>query len=288
MAFNDNIIAYKAQYNEEIALQDTANSIPPDVVASLGLDLADIAAEEINAINALDIDSGTDEPAGGADKDLYYRTIANAIEVYRNVGGVWTLKTTIAIGIALPDGIITGLRTSIEGFLVTVTAGSWAIDNQLYAKATQTQLIVGARDVNFDRWDLIYATKTNTINILQGAATLVPVKPDLPADTTAIDYVYIPAIGDPYLLTGQSLSAANSATAFAMPAGVAFDSVYTFVWSPMMKTTFGNIRTIKVLLTAGGGMVDEVVPIKYIFNVDNTELIQIEITNGLNAGLILI
>lgn len=210
MVIEDLLIAYKAQVNVDVAQQVDANTIDPDTVANIGIDLANILQDELPKQNRFVIGSGTASPSGGADTDLYFKALSNAIEVYRNIEGTWTLLATIPLDIALPDGILVGLRTSITGSLVTVYPGAWAINNAKYEKYTQTQFTLAASHASFDRWDLIYADANDDILIITGTPTLVPVEPTLPADCVIVDYAYIPAVGVPYLLGGQN----NTSTAY--------------------------------------------------------------------------
>jgi len=208
MAIENQINAYKAQVNNDVSTQSDPNSIAPDVVGSIGTDLADIILPELLKINNFKATGGTAIPVGGQPKDIYYKSNLNEIQIWRNVNGAWEQSGTIPLGISYPDGIILGLRTSISAYVVTISAGNWAIANAGYSKANQTQLTLNPRDVNFGRWDLIYANTANQILLSTGVPSNIPLKPALPANAIIVDYAYIPPTGSPFLLSG-SVSAAN-------------------------------------------------------------------------------
>lgn len=204
MAVEDLLITYKQDKNTNVAQETDANSLDPSTIADLGIDLADILIDELPKQNRFGITASNADPVGGNDTDLHYKAILNGIEIYRNIVGVWTLMGTIPLGLSYPNGILIGLRTSIQNNIVTVTSGTWSISNIRYTKATQTQFTLAPKDASFDRWDLIYAGTNNDVLIITGTPTLVPDKPVLPANTIEVDYAYIPAVGDPYLLSGGS------------------------------------------------------------------------------------
>lgn len=203
MALQEDLINYKAQVNNEVSTQVDPNSIPPEAVGGIGIDLADILLPYLLKINKLRFTGGTVFPTGGDPDDVYFRSLLNKIDIYRNVNGIWQLGGSIPLGISYPDGILIGLRTSIQDYIVTVSPGTWAINNTTYSKTTQTQLTISPKDLNYGRWDLIYADNANQVNLITGVASTTPVKPELPANSILVDYVYVPYIGLPFLLSGS-------------------------------------------------------------------------------------
>lgn len=239
MPIVDQLQAYKVQVNADISTQTDPDSITPDLVGSIGVDLADILLGELPKINNFDVKAGAAIPTGGQDTFMYFRGTLSGIEIYRKIGAIWTLLGTIPLGITYPDGILSGLRTSLASNIVTVTPGSWAISNVKYNKNTQTQFTLAAKDVNFDRWDLIYANKLNQILILTGIATLIPVKPTIPVDCLEVDYVYIPAIGSPYLLAGQVVISTTPEPLEALAVNQVAD-IFTLVWDVAKVNQYGK------------------------------------------------
>lgn len=222
MAIENELAAYKAQVNNDVSTQSDPDSIAPDVVGSIGTDLADILLPELLKINNFNATGGTGIPAGGQPKDIYFKSNLNEIQIWRNVNGAWQQISTIPLGISYPDGIILGLRTSINGYIVTVSPGTWAIANAAYSKAVQTQLTIDPKDINYGRWDLIYANTANQILLSKGVASNVPAKPVLPANSILVDYVYIPSVGAPFLSSGAASGGGTSSlgkTQFSVPDG---------------------------------------------------------------------
>ncbi|MNR05018.1 hypothetical protein D3C85_1210200 [compost metagenome] len=161
-------------------------------------------------------------PVGGQPNDIYFKSNLNEIGIYRNENGSWQLKSSIPLGVAYPDGIIIGLRASISAYIVTVSPGTWAISNASYSKSTQTQLTVDPKDLNYGRYDLIYANTAGQVLLLKGVASNVPAKPALPANSILVDYVYVPATGSPFLLSGSASSGGTGGaakTTIAVPDG---------------------------------------------------------------------
>lgn len=238
MAVEDLLLAYKLQVTTDVSQETLPDTLDPGKIGSIGTDLADILIPELPKQNRFNVGAGTSFPIGGADTDLYYRAIVNGIQILRNIEGVWTLLATIPIGISLPDGIFVGLRTSILVDIVSVTSGAWIISNVKYSKSTQTQFTLAAKHLSFDRWDLIYADTNNQILILTGTPTLTPVKPTIPANCIVVDYAYIPAIGSPYLLAGQSISVTSAAPIPALTSSQV-SGIFTLTWNSARVAQFG-------------------------------------------------
>lgn len=239
MGIVDLLSSYKSQVTSGVSQETQLNTLDPDIIGSIGTDLADILLSELPKQNRFDIDSGAAHPIGGADTDLYYKSVANGLQVYRNINGAWTLLTTIPIGIALPDGVLVGLRTSISTTTVTVSRGAWIIDNVKYNKDTQTEFTLAPKNASFDRWDLVYADKNNAVLIQTGVAALVPVKPAIPANCIDVDYVYVPSVNPAYLLTGQSFSATSPAPIPAFSTSQSVDGLFILNWDASKVSQFG-------------------------------------------------
>ena len=207
MAIQDQLQAYIEQVTTVISQETQPDTLDPNTIGDMGTDLADILYDYLPNQNRFVVTAGTASPTGGGDTDIYYRGVAGGIEVYRNILGTWTLLATIPVGFTLPDGILVGLRTSVAADVVTVTSGAWSIANAKYAKSTQTQFTLAAKDANFDRWDFIYADENDDVLILTGTATSTPVKPAIPANTIEVDYIYVPAVGLAYPLSNPNVDA---------------------------------------------------------------------------------
>jgi len=239
MAIVDLLITYIDQVTTEVSQETTPDSLDPNKIGDIGTDLANILKDFLPAQNRFNISAGTDFPTGGEDTDLYYRYISGGIQILRNIVGVWTLLATIPFGFLIPDGILVGLRVSVITTTATVTPGAWVIDNVKYSKDTQTEFTLAAKDPSFDRWDLIYADENNDILIETGIATLVPVKPDIPADCILVDYVYVPAVGLPYALGSPPQSSISPEPLEILASMQDVDGIYTLIWNDAKITQFG-------------------------------------------------
>jgi len=199
--------SYRTVVNADVSTQILPNSVDPATAGAIGTDLADTIEPFLEAINNNGLLGGAGLPSDldGEDLDLYYRNVVNAIEIYRKVDGSWTPQISIPIGISIPDGVLTSLRTTIAGFLVTVAAGSWAISNVIYQKLTQTQFTLTDADLNYTRFDLIYANEDGEILKQDGIASISPAYPATPANCIVVDYAIVSASSSgnaPYLLYG--------------------------------------------------------------------------------------
>lgn len=194
-ALEDLLWAYIQQVTLDISQETELDSISPDMVGSIGTDLANILRNELPKIVAGNISAGPDLPTGGEDKDLYYQSGLDGITIHKNTGGVWNSIAVIPIGLtSLVDGVLTGLRVSMAGFVATVSSGSWIIQNGLFRKANQSQFTLGAAHATLLRYDLIYANKNNEVLLIAGTPGEAPVAPDLPANTILVETITVPSV----------------------------------------------------------------------------------------------
>lgn len=295
MSIQNDIAAYKQVVNNDVSTQTDPNSIAPNTVGSIGIDLADIILPELLKINGFVISGGAALPTGGTINDVYLRSALNAIQIYRNINNVWQQVGTLPLGVTYPDGILIGLRTQINAYIVTVSPGSWAINNVRYNKDTQTQLTVSPQDINYGRWDLIYADSANAIGLVTGVASTSPVKPALPANSILVDYVYVPNVGVPFLLSGTNASANVSGSVVKSRTPVD-DGQKVINWQtdivPFDTITYsvkhGNdISEIKGFYDAGGGAMTPYEP-NYSFTLNGDNTINTLTVTELFAGYIII
>lgn len=205
---NDQVLsAYIDMVNQLVGSKVAEESIDPTDVASIGIQLADLLLPILNTINDFAITGGTLPPdnANGIDLDLYIQGGTSLI-FWRKRNGIWVEEASVQLGIQIVDGNIT-LQASVNEMIVTVSAGSWGINNIIYSKAVQTQVNLTAADLNFNRIDTIVADTTGEIYLLNGVASANPNPAALPANSIVVNYVYIPASssGDlPYISDSNS------------------------------------------------------------------------------------
>ncbi|SMC45678.1 hypothetical protein [Pedobacter africanus] len=207
MNYQQQIDAYKKLVIQAVASKVSEDSIDPGDVASIGLQIADMLLPIINTINDFGITGGTLPPnnVNGIDLDLYIQG-GTSLVFWRKRSGIWVAEASVELGIQIVDGNIT-LQASVNEQVVTVSAGSWGINNIIYSKATQTQLNLTAADLNFNRIDTIVADATGAIYLLNGVASSNPNPAALPANSIVVAYVYIPSSssGDlPYISDSNS------------------------------------------------------------------------------------
>lgn len=197
-----------------VTTKDTVDSISPEDVGG--------AIESVNILvetylirsNKFYTFAGSDDPnvtpptfPAPQEDDVYQQGITNGIVNWKKQpDGTWLNESTTPIGFEFGDGPIT-IRDFIDGLLVTVTPGNWAINNTIYRQLTQTQLAVTAPDLNFLRYDGIFADTFGVIYYEEGVASATPAYPTLPPNTIAVDYVVVPpsSSGNPaYLLYNDS------------------------------------------------------------------------------------
>lgn len=193
MAYDQLLSAYKVQVNQLVGSKVAEDSIDPTDVAAIGIQLADLLIPILNTINDFAITGGTIPPdnENGIDFDLYIQG-GTSLVFWRKRNGIWVQEAAVDLGIQIVDGNIT-LQASVNEFVVTVSAGSWGINNIIYSKAVQTQLNLTAADLNFNRIDTIVADTTGTIYILNGVASANPNPAALPANSIVVAFVYVPA-----------------------------------------------------------------------------------------------
>lgn len=212
------IASYIASVQATVTVQTTPDSIDPIAVGNIGEDLATLLLPYLELVaTGANITFGDSAPSGGADGDYYVQGLMNAVQGWKKINGVWTDQGTSNIGPDFPDGPITGLRAFIEELDVTVTPGSWAISNVRYQKLTQTQFTVPAADLNYLRYDLIYADDNNDVGYTPGVASTTPAYPTPAAGQIVVDYVVVPSSAsgqDPYLLSGGQGGGGGTGTEF--------------------------------------------------------------------------
>lgn len=163
-------------------------------------------------INLEDTSQGTVAPTALTSQDgaTYWQAVTNGFVYWRKESGAWVSKISLTYGFTVEDGVLSGLRTFINGSIVTVEKGTWSISNVQYSKATQTQFTVPVADANFTRYDLIYADNTSAIGYTSGVASTTPAYPSPGAGQIFVDYVVVPSVAsgiNPYLLSGGTNSA---------------------------------------------------------------------------------
>lgn len=238
MDYTPIIQAYIALVNQLVGSKVAENSIDPTDVASIGIELAELLSPILNTINDFAITGGTLPPddVNGSDLDLYIQG-GTSIIFWRKRNGIWVQEAEVPLGIQIVDGNIS-LQASVNEQIVTVSAGSWGINNIVYSKATQTQMTLTAADLNFNRIDTIVADTTGAIYLLDGVASSNPNPTVLPTNSIVVDYVFIPASssGDlPYI--------ADSNTS---PASIIDDSVISGgkTWSSLKLNVIPQPWTI--------------------------------------------
>jgi len=190
------LAAYEASVNTNVTTKVTVDSISPVDVGDIGTDLADLFLPYLQAINAYGLTGGTAVPSDvdGEDLDQYVRINGSRFYIYRKVGGLWgTPLVDLAFGAIFPDGPLVNLRVAVDGFDVEVTPGGWVIDNVIYQKLTATTFTIPAADLNFFRYDLIYADESNQILYSNGTAASTPNFPTTPANCIVVDYIIVPS-----------------------------------------------------------------------------------------------
>lgn len=91
----------------------------------------------------------------------------------------------------LPDGIMSGLSTTISGSNAIVAAGVWKIWNNLYTTTSDTSIPYDPQDATLTRYDVIYADADGNINILSGQLASTPIEPSYPQGTVKIASILI-------------------------------------------------------------------------------------------------
>lgn len=190
------IAAYIVSAMTNVTTKVTINSISPVDVGDIGTDLADLLLPYLQIINNYGLTGGTTAPndIDGQDLDQYIRINGTTFYVYRKVGGTWgTPLVQLTFGVTFPDGPLINLRVAVSGFDATVTPGGWVINNVIYQKLTQTAFVIPAADLNFDRYDLIYADTSGQVLYTAGVASSTPAFPTTPANTIVVDYIIVPS-----------------------------------------------------------------------------------------------
>lgn len=188
------ISALNLSINQRITVKNAVDSIDPVDVGSSITDLSNALLPILNTINAFDILQGAIPPtnAQGVDDDMYFE-YGTGLNVYKKISGGWVKKVAATFGINIVDGNI-NVQTSVNGNVVTASAGQWGINNVIYQTATQTQYTVPTADLNLDRIDAIFGKDDNTLQYTVGTASSNPdnTKPVTPANQVLISYIYVP------------------------------------------------------------------------------------------------
>lgn len=240
MDYTQVLTAYKTLVNQHVGSKVSEDSIDPTDVAEIGIQLADLLLPILNSINDFAISGGTQPPdnSAGVDLDLYIQGGA-VLKFWRKRNNVWNQEASVDLGIQIVDGVIS-VRASVSGQVVTVSAGSWAINNIIYNKAVQTQLTLTNADLNFNRIDSVLANNTGAIILLNGIASSNPTPPATPGNSVVVAYVYVPASssGDlPFIADSNS-----------SPTTVINDAITSFVktWSSEKIKSEIDSHTAKV------------------------------------------
>lgn len=207
MDYTAQLAGYTTLINQLVGSKVAPDSVDPTDVVTIGKALADLLLPILNGINDFAITGGTLPPdnANGIDLDLYIQG-GTSLTFWRKRNGIWSQEAVTPLGIQIIDGNIT-LQASVNDQVVTVSAGSWGINNIVYSKAVQTQLNLTAADLNFNRIDTILANTSGDVLLLNGVASSNPDPAALPANSIVVAYVYIPASssGDlPYISDSNS------------------------------------------------------------------------------------
>lgn len=216
MSVASEIAAYKVQVVTDVTSKTMINTISPENVGDMGTDLADLILPWLEIVEAGGgaIWGETYAPTTeGENGDWWFRISGGQFFVYRKEAGTWNAYVNLSIGIVFPDGPLINLRVNVNGFDVIVTAGGWVIDNVIYQKLTETNFTVPAADLNFYRYDLIYADINSDILYLEGVAASTPNFPATPADSIVVDYIIVPPSSSgqsPYSFYGGGMSTPDS------------------------------------------------------------------------------
>lgn len=191
------IAAYIIAVVAAITSKTGINTISPENVGDADTDFANLILPYLQwvADGGGEVTGGTAEPddVDGADTDWYFRINAGRFYVYRKFSGSWMALVDLEIGYSFPDGPLINLRVAVSGSDATVTPGGWVINNVIYQKLTQTAFVIPAADLNFDRYDLIYADTNGDVLYQQGVASSTPAFPTTPANTIVVDYIIVPS-----------------------------------------------------------------------------------------------
>jgi len=215
--YNQQLDALSLQTNQAITVKNTTDSIDPVDVGGSITALIEFLKVPLGKINEFDILVGTIPPvqSQGIEDDVYVQG-GTSLVFWKKDNNAWVNKGTVSLGINIIDGNI-NVQPSIAGWILTASAGQWAINNVIYQTAIQAQFTIDPADLNFDRIDAIFADETNTITYTAGTASANPdlTKPITPADEIIICYVYVPkgsSAQNPYIIDGNNSAPVSGAT----------------------------------------------------------------------------
>lgn len=213
--YNQQLDALSLQTNQAITVKNTTDSIDPVDVGGSITSLIEFLKVPLGKINEFDILIGSIPPvqSQGIEDDVYIQGGLSLV-FWKKDNNAWVNKGTVSLGINIIDGNI-NVQPSISGWIVTASAGQWAINNVIYQTAVQTQFTVDPADLNFDRIDAIFADESNTISYVAGTASSNPdfTKPSTPANEIIICYVYVPNGSSaqlPYIIDGNNPTSSSS------------------------------------------------------------------------------
>ncbi len=98
-------------------------------------------------------------------------------------------------GVALADGVVSGLALSATGLNVQVASGHWRVNGTNFTTDAPTDLTLEDADISDNRFDLIIGDNTGEISYVKGTATANPVKPEVPTNSIEIGFVLVTPTG---------------------------------------------------------------------------------------------
>jgi len=307
-ALTDALQALINAVNTTVTEKVAIDSIDPVDVGDATTNLEEFLQTTLNALQYPTWTEGSVAPVDGVGQfgDYYKQDNgAGVITIWENNEGIWVTLYTINISPStVPDSIRTGLQCFIDGFVVTVLAGSWYINNAQYQILTQTQFTLSPADANYLRYDLIYASNDDLIHILEGTASISPTIPAVPANSIMVDVAVIPSIAsgaDPYLISGQGPSGGSGSNyvpgQILIPAGTSADITIQWQTDLIPGTTItyvqsygNNLRCLSDwyevsanVWNLGGGVIQPVVT--FVSDAITTFVIPFTYDNSVNRKL---
>lgn len=166
----------------------------------------------------------------------------NADATYARQAGVYAADI-FTLQAQASNGVVSGMAASVVSGLTTRIAAGQARVGEYFPFAAQTDVTHGAADGTNDRIDLVCIDHNGAIAITAGTAAAAPVAPAVPANSTLLCMVYIPA--------GTTTLTSGMLTDKRLPVEDAFDDDDEFVSGALVTT--GNISDLSWGLTAATG-----------------------------------